>query len=137
MHENDISEKIIGAAIEVHRILGPGLLESVYEEALCHEMHIRGVQFQRQYGLPIPYKNIKLGTNLRLDLLVEKKVIVELKAKENISKIDKPQLLTYLRVSNCHLGLLINFHEKQLCKGIYRVVNQLIEDNSAIFAPLR
>jgi len=71
MHENEISEKIIGAAIEVHRILGPGLLESVYEDALCHELHLRGLQFKRQQSVPIPYKGIKLGTDLRLDLLVE------------------------------------------------------------------
>jgi len=76
MHENDISEKIIGAAIEVHRILGPGLLESVYEEALCHELHLRGLKFVRQQSVPIPFKKIKLGTDLRLDLLVEDKVLL-------------------------------------------------------------
>ncbi len=90
MHENEISEKIIGAAIEVHRILGPGLLESVYEDALCHELYLRGLQFKRQQSVPIPYKGIKLGTDLRLDLLVEYKVIVDLKAKEELSTIDKP-----------------------------------------------
>ena len=76
MCENEISRKIIGTAIEVHRILGPGLLESVYEEALCHELHLRGINFLRQQPVPIPYKDIKLGTDLRLDLLVEEKVIV-------------------------------------------------------------
>ena len=78
MHENEISEKIIGAAIEVHRILGPGLLESVYEQALCHELHLRVISFTRQQSVPIPYKGIRLGTDLRLDLLVEDKVIVDL-----------------------------------------------------------
>ncbi len=106
MHENEISGIIIGAAIEVHRILGPGLLESVYEEALCHELHLRGIIFLRQQSIPIPYKGVKLGTNLRLDLLVEDKVIVDLKAKELLSSIDKPQLLTYLRLCHKHLGLI-------------------------------
>ncbi len=95
MHENDISGKIIGAAIEVHRILGPGLLESIYEDALCHELYLRGLQFKRQQSVPIPYKGIKVGTDLRLDLLVEDKVIVDLKAEEELSTIDKPKLLTY------------------------------------------
>jgi GxxExxY protein len=125
MHENKISEKIIGAAIEVHCILGPGLLESVYEDALCHELYLRGLQFKRQQSVPIPYKGIKLGTDLRLDLLVEYKVIVDLKAKEELSTIDKPKLLTYLRLSDKHLGLIINFHVEVLRDGIFRVVNKL------------
>ncbi len=125
MHENEVSEKIIGAAIEVHRILGPGLLESVYEDALCHELHLRGMQFKRQQSVPIPYKEIKLGTDLRLDLLVEDKVIVDLKAKEDLSTIDKPKLLTYLRLGDKHLGLIINFHVEVLRDGIFRVVNKL------------
>ena len=127
MHENEISEKIIGAAIEVHRILGPGLLESVYEEALCHELHLRKIRFVRQQKVPIPYKGFKLGSDLRLDLLVEDKVIVDLKAKEKLSPIDKPQLLTYLRLCEKHLGLIINFHEPLLKDGIRRVVNKLTE----------
>ncbi len=127
MHENEISEKIIGATIEVHRILEPGLLESVYEDALCHELYLRGIRFTRQQSVPIPYKDIKLGTDLRLDLLVEDKVIVDLKAKENLSKIDKPKLLTYLRLSKKHLGLIINFHVLLLRDGIERVVNNLQE----------
>ncbi len=125
MHENDISGKIIGAAIEVHRILGPGLLESIYEDALCHELYLRGLQFKRQQSVPIPYKGIKLGTDLRLDLLVDDKVIVDLKAKEELSTIDKPKLLTYLRLSDKHLGLIINFHVEVLRDGIFRVVNKL------------
>jgi len=128
MHENEISEKIIGAAIEVHRILGPGLLESVYEEALCHELHLRGLKFVRQQSVPIPFKGIKLGTDLRLDLLVEDRVIVDLKAKETLSPIDKPQLLTYLRLSEKHLGLIINFQVEVLRDGITRIVNKLAEE---------
>lgn len=127
MHENEISEKIIGAAIEVHRILGPGLLESVYEDALCHELNLRGIKFVRQKNVPIPFKGTKLGTDLRLDLLVEDRVIVDLKAKETLSRIDKPKLLTYLRLSERHLGLIINFHEVLLKDGIHRVVNNLKE----------
>ena len=127
MHENEISGKIIGAAIEAHRVLGPGLLESIYEDALCHELHLRGLQFKRQQSVPIPYKGIKLGTDLRLDLLVEDKVIVDLKAKEELSTIDKPKLLSYLRLSDKHLGLIINFHVEVLRDGIFRVVNKLQE----------
>ncbi len=126
MHENEVSEKIIGAAIEVHRILGPGLLESVYEDALCHELHLRGMQFKRQQSVPIPYKEIKLGADLRLDLLVEEKLVVDLKAKEELSTIDKPKLLTYLRLSDKHLGLIINFHVEVLRDGVSRVVNKLL-----------
>ena len=125
MHENEISEKIIGAAIEVHKILGPGLLESVYEEALCHEFYLRGINFLRQQNVPIPYKGVKLDTVLRLDLLVEDKVIVDLKAKTRLSEIDKPELLTYLRLKELHLGLIINFHKPILRDGIHRVVNKL------------
>jgi len=127
MHENQISEKIIGCAIEVHRILGPGLLESVYEDALCHELKSQDLQFIRQKPVPIPYKDIKLGTDLRLDLLVEDKVIVDIKAKEKLSNIDKPQLLTYLRLRKKRLGLIINFNVKLLREGIHRVVNDLKE----------
>jgi GxxExxY protein len=128
MHENEISKMIIGAAIEVHRILGPGLLESVYEEALCHELHLREISFLRQQSVPIPYEGIRLGSDLRLDLIVEDKVIVDLKAKEELSKIDKPKLLTYLRLSEKRLGLIINFHVELLRDGIYRVVNKLEEN---------
>ena len=140
MHENDISKAIIGAAIEVHRILGPGLPECAYEQALCHELHLRGLNFERQRGVPVIYKGVKLATDLRLDLLVEEKVIVDLKAREQLSEIDKPQLLTYLRLSGLHLGLIINFHSAVLKSGVHRVVNQLPEESivtSATSASLR
>ncbi len=127
MHENEISKKIIGASIEVHRCLGPGLLESVYEEALCHELHLGEIKFKRQQRVPIHYKGTVLKTDLRLDLLVEDKVIVDLKAKEQLSPIDKPQLLTYLRLCNKRLGLIINFHSAALRQGVARVVNGLSE----------
>ncbi len=101
------------------------ILHGVNEDALCHELYLRGLRFVRQQSVPIPYKGIKLGTDLRLDLLVEEKVIVDLKAKEKLSPIDKPKLLTYLRLIDKHLGLIINFHVEVLRNGIYRVVNKL------------
>jgi GxxExxY protein len=125
MHENEISERIIGAAIEVHRILGPGLLEGVYEEALCHELHLRGIRFERQKPVPIDYKGLKLATDLRLDLLIEEKVIVDVKAKEDMTEKDHAKTLTYLRLTNTHLGLNMNFHEPRLVDGIKRIVNNL------------
>jgi GxxExxY protein len=125
MHENEISERIIGAAIEVHRILGPGLLEGVYEESLCHEFHLRGIRFQRQKPVPVDYKGVKLATDLRLDLLVEEKVIVDVKAKEEMTEKDHAKTLTYLRLTGTHLGLNMNFHELRLVDGIKRIVNNL------------
>ena len=125
MHENQVSEIVIGAAIEVHRLLGPGLLESVYEEALCHELNLRGIAYQRQRYVPISYKNVVLGTPLRLDLLVEEKVIVDVKAKEQLAVSDRPQLLTYLRLSKLRLGLIIDFHVQLLKEGICRIANEL------------
>ncbi|MFP4014312.1 MAG: GxxExxY protein [Chitinispirillaceae bacterium] len=128
MEENKITEKIIGAAIEVHRVLGPGLLESVYEEALCHEFYLRGIKFLRQQKVPIPYKEIKLGTDLRLDLIVEEKVIIDLKAKDTVTAIDRQKLLTYLCLSEKKLGLIINFHVLLLRNGIERIVNGLRDE---------
>jgi len=127
MDENEISRIIIGAAIEVHRILGPGLLESIYEEVLYHELHLRGIRFLRQQPVPIHYKDIKLGTDLRLDLLVEEKVIVDLKAKEFVTAIDSQKLLSYLRLSKKKLGLIINFYVAILKDGVERIVNGLKE----------
>ena len=125
MHENEISERIIGAAIEVHRILGPGLLEGVYEEALCHELHLRGIRFERQKPVHIDYKGVKLATDLRLDLLIEEKVVVDIKAKENMTEKDHAKTVTYLRLTGTHLGLNMNFHEPRLVDGIKRIVNNL------------
>jgi GxxExxY protein len=125
MHENEVSRQIIGAAIEVHRILGPGLLESVYEEALCYELDLRGLKYERQKQVPIQFKDKQLATDLRLDLLVEGKVIVDNKAKETVAPIDRQKLLTYLRLSDKGLGLIINFHVTRLVDGVERVVNNL------------
>ena len=127
MDENDISGQIIGCAIEVHKELGPGLVESVYEEALCHELKKAELEFQRQQRVPIKYKVVTLATPLRLDLVVEEKIIVDNKSKEDIVPIDKQKLLTYLRLKNLHLGLLINFNVPRLVDGVFRVVNNLPE----------
>jgi GxxExxY protein len=127
MHENEISSLIIGAAIEVHRYHGPGLVEQVYEESLCHEFNLRRIPFKRQQPVPIYYKGVKLGSNLALDLIVYDKVIVGNKAKDEIHPIDKVKLLTYLRLSNLRLGLLINYYAAVLKDGIHRVVNDLAE----------
>ncbi len=128
MHENEISKKVIGCAIEVHRQLGPGLLESVYEEALCYELSRESLKFERQQSVPIKYKAVLLATPLRLDLIVEDKVIVDNKAKSPVTPIDKQQLLTYLRLRDVRLGLLINFNVPKLVDGVSRVVNDLIEE---------
>ena len=125
MHENEISEKIIGAAIEVHKFFGPGLVEQIYEESLCHEFNLRGIKFERQKFVPIYYKGIKLGLPLRLDLIIEAKVIVDLKAKEEVIDLDRAKLLSYLRLSGLRLGLIVNFHSILLKDGIERVVNGL------------
>ena len=123
--ENELSREIIGASIEVHRALGPGLLESAYEKCLCHELTIRDLSYQRQKSLPIIYKDIGLNCGYRIDLVVADKVIIELKAVSKIEPIHDAQLLTYLRLSNLKLGLLINFNVPILRSGIKRVVNGL------------
>jgi len=126
MDENEISKLIIGGAIEVHRILGgPGLLEDIYEEALCHELTRRGLVVTRQDSVPIIYKGIKLNKPLFLDVLVSNKVIVEAKAAEKHNPLFNAQLLTYLRLTGKRLGLVINFGEIFLRNGIHRVVNGL------------
>ena len=127
MEYNELSGRIIGAAIEVHRELGPGLLESVDEEALCFELNQQEISFQRQERVPILYKGTRLATDLRLDLIVEEAIIVEGKAKKIVTGLDRSQLLTYLRLKNLHLGLLINFNVPVLKDGIHRVVNGLPE----------
>jgi GxxExxY protein len=109
---------IIGAAIEVHRNLGPGLLESAYEECLCHELHLRGIDFKRQVPLPLLYKGLKLDCGYKLDLIVQDEIILELKAVEKLLPIYEAQLLTYLRLTGKRVGLLINFNVPLLTQGI-------------------
>jgi GxxExxY protein len=125
MTENELSKEIIGASIEVHRHLGPGLLESAYEEALCYELELRKIPHERQKYQSLDYKEKTLKTDYRIDLLVEGTVIVEIKARETVAPIDKAQTLTYLRLSGTKLGLIINFHEPLLKDGITRIVNNL------------
>ena len=120
---DELSNRIIGAAIEVHRILGPGLLESAYEECLCRELTLQNILFERQKSLPVTYKGIYLDCGYRLDILVEKLVIVELKTVEHIEPIHEAQLLTYLKLSDLWLGLLMNFNVPVLKEGIRRIVN--------------
>jgi GxxExxY protein len=127
-HREDNEQKdprtspIIGAAIEVHRYLGPGLLESAYEECLCHELHLRGLQFERQVDLPVSYKGLLLGCGYKIDLIVEQEVVLELKAIEKLLPVHEAQLLTYLKLSGKRVGLLINFNTPLLTSGIKRIV---------------
>ncbi len=126
MTENEISRIVVECAIEVHRTLGgPGLLESVYEEALVRELEQRGLNVQRQVLLPIPYKGHTLATPLKIDLIVAELVIVECKATTQYNDIFESQLLTYLRLSERKLGLVVNFGERLVKNGIHRVVNGL------------
>lgn len=125
MTENELSSIIIGAAIEVHTELGSGLLESVYERCLFHELKEIGLEVERQVDLPVIYKDCCLNAGFRLDLLIQNKVIIEVKAVKELSDIHLAQTMTYLRLSNTKLGLLINFNETRLKHGIKRVVNNL------------
>ena len=123
--EDELSNKIIGLAIEVHRHLGPGLLESAYEECLCQELTLNGIVYERQKPLPIVYKGVKLDCGYRLDIVVKKLVIIELKAIEQIAPIHQAQLLTYLKLSNLKSGMIINFNVPMLKFGIKRIANNL------------
>ena len=125
MDINQLSSKIIGAAIEVHNTIGPGLLESTYEECLCYELGIREISYERQKTLPIVYKDKHLDCGYRLDVLVEHSIILELKACDRIEPIHKAQLLTYLKMSGIKLGLILNFNTVAMKDGIVRVVNGL------------
>jgi GxxExxY protein len=118
----DLTEQIIGAAIEVHKAIGPGLMESVYEECLCHELKLRGLGFERQMLVPIQYKGISIDCKYRLDLLVQTTVIVELKTVEHVLPIHEAQLLTYLRLLRKPVGLIVNFNVPALKHGIVRRV---------------
>lgn len=125
MLENEISEKIIGCAIQVHRELGAGLLESSHEECLRYELIQSGLLVEKQKALPLIYKDVKLDCGYRIDLIVENKVIVEVKSVDTLNDIHLAQVLTYLKLSECKLGLLINFNVALLKNGIKRVANKL------------
>jgi GxxExxY protein len=123
MNDNDITHQIIGAAIEVHRLLGPGLLESAYEECLSRELELRSLKVERQKPIPVVYKDVKLECGYRIDLLVESRIVVELKSIEAFAHIHEAIILTYIRLSGCRLGLLINFNVTVLKDGIKRYIN--------------
>ena len=119
---NGLTDKIIGAAIEVHRNLGPGLLESAYETCLTYELEQTGLTVERQKALPLVYKNIKLDQGYRIDLFVEEKIVVELKVVEQITPVHEAQVLSYLKFSGCRIGLLLNFNTKLMKNGIHRFI---------------
>ena len=125
---NQLTDRIIGAAIDVHRALGPGLLESAYEACFAFEMAQRGLRFEQQKPLPVVYRDVRLDCGYRLDFLVEDVVIVELKAVDSLSPIHVAQLLSYLKLSGHTVGLLINFNTTVLKKGIRRLVNNFTEE---------
>ena len=120
---NNLSYKVIGCAMEAYKTLGPGLLESVYEKALIHELNLTGIPVRSQVEVKMNYKGMNIGEGLRLDLLVDGKLIVELKSVEELKPIHYKQLQTYLRLTDCHLGLLINFNVNDLMAGVKRVIN--------------
>ena len=125
MTENEIATKTIGVSIELHKKLGPGLLESAYESALAFDLREAGLLVERQVSMPFIYKEVELETGYKLDLLVERLVIIEIKSVEALAPVHFAQLLTYLKLSDLKLGLLINFNTKLLKEGIHRVVNNL------------
>jgi len=118
----DLTERVIGLAIEVHRHLGPGLLESAYEECLSFELEQAGIRYRRQVPLPVVYKDVRLDCGYRMDVVIENELIVEIKATERIAPIHEAQMLTYLRLSGLHVGLLMNFNDVTLRSGLRRVV---------------
>jgi GxxExxY protein len=120
---NDITEAIIGAAIQVHRVLGPGLLENAYRQCLAYELRKRGFTVEEEKPVPVVYDQVKLECGFRADLIVNACVIVELKAKSAIHPVDKAQTLSHLRLLKLRLGLLINFHEEKLVDGVHRISN--------------
>jgi len=125
MTENEIATSVIGSAIQVHKTLGPGLLESAYEECLFYEIGKTGLEVIKQKALPLVYEEIKLEVGYRIDILVENKLIIEVKAVEALNDVHLAQVLTYLKLSNCKLGLLMNFNVAKMVEGIKRVVNKL------------
>jgi len=121
MTERELTEKVIGCAIEVHRILGPGLLESTYQQCLAHELMLNAIPFRLEASLPVDYKGVKLDCGYRLDLVVDEQLIVELKAVDQITGLHQAQLMTYMKLSKVSLGLLINFNVTRLVDGVKRM----------------
>jgi GxxExxY protein len=127
MRINELTKEVIGAAMEVHRTLGPGLLESTYEECLCHELGLRGIHFDRQKPLPVAFKGVMLNCGYRLDLIISDAVVVEIKAVKTILPVHEAQMITYLKLGGWSVGLLINFNVPVLKDGIKRIVLGLEE----------
>jgi len=125
MTENELSKIIVNTAFQIHSKLGPGLLESVYEEIMFYELQNQGLWVERQKGIPVFWDDLKMDIGFRADLIVEKKVIVEIKSVENLAAVHPKQLLTYLKIAGVKLGLLINFNEVLIKNGITRIVNNL------------
>lgn len=123
MTENEISKIVFECALKVHKVLGPGLLESAYEECLFYELKKANLKVEKQKSLPLVYEEVKLDVGYRIDILVEDKFIVEIKAVESLNEVHLAQLLTYLKLSDCKLGLLINFNVKLFKEGVRRVIN--------------
>jgi GxxExxY protein len=121
--DNERSRRVIGCAIEVHRHLGPGLLESAYEDCLCHEMTLMGIAHERQVSLPVTYKGLAVAAGYRVDVIVEQRLILEIKASERTLPVHEQQILTYLRLSGLRFGLLLNFNQAVLREGIRRITN--------------
>jgi len=122
MIEDKLTEQIIGAAIEVHKHWGPGLYEEIYEKSMCVELRLRNISFENQLSLPLIYKGERVGNDLRLDFVVQHKVVVELKAVTQLEAIHEAQLLTYMKLTNCRVGLLINFNVPTIKQGLKRMV---------------
>lgn len=122
LYHEELTHKLIAAAIEVHRHLGPGLLESAYEQCYCHEIALQAIPFERQMTLPVEYKGIKLDLGYRIDMIADKKVVVEFKCVEKILPVHEAQLLTYMKLSRIPVGLIINFHAARIKDGIKRMV---------------
>ena len=122
LKEKELSGKIISCAIEVHKALGPGLLESIYEECFCYELKLHNLKFKRQVSIPLNYKGLQLNAEHRIDVIVERFVIIELKAVKNILPVHEAQLLSYMKLANISIGLLLNFNEAILKNGIIRRV---------------
>lgn len=125
---DQLTERILGAAIEVHRTLGPGLLESVYEESLCHELALQRLEFMRQVAFPVSYKGVALDCGFRADVVVQNEVILEIKAVERLLPVHSAQLITYLKLARIQRGLLINFNVTSLRQGIRRLQGLLVEE---------
>ena len=125
MTENELAKIIVELCLKIHKILGPGLLESVYEEVLCYELKKLGIRFKRQQGIPVIYESINMDLGFRADIIIEDKLIIELKSSEGVDPVHYKRLLTYLRITNMKLGLMVNFNVELIKYGIKRVVNNL------------